>query len=274
MLPVRRQIADQIRDVVGSRALDLTRPPGDDGLFGPGSATWAVHGDFTAMMAGGIASLLVQMLHPAALAGVWDHSNFRRDMAGRLRRTAGFISVTTYGSTDAAEAMIARVRQVHDRVGGTLPNGTPYSANDPHLLTFVHAAEVESFLRAHRTYRDPDFSDAQADRYLAEMATIAYRLGAKDVPEDRHQLARFLDSIRAELRVDARTRMVARTLLNQPAPSPALAPVATWLTQAGIALLPDWAARLHGLDGPAAIRPAIRAGTRRLGGAIRWALAG
>ncbi|WP_373424713.1 oxygenase MpaB family protein [Sphingomonas sp. SORGH_AS_0950] len=274
MLPVRRQIADQIRDVVGSRELDLTRPPGDDGLFGPGSATWAVHGDFTAMMAGGIASLLIQMLHPAALAGVWDHSDFRRDMAGRLRRTAGFISVTTYGATEAAEQMIARVRHVHDRVKGTLPDGTPYAANDPHLLTFVHAAEVDSFLRAHRTYRDPDFSDEQADRYLAEMAQIAHRLGAVDVPEDRHQLARFLDSVRGELRVDARTRSVARVLLNQPAPSPALAPVSNWLTQAGIALLPDWAARLHGLDGAVAMRPAIRAGTRRLGGAIRWALAG
>ncbi|MDY0959553.1 oxygenase MpaB family protein [Sphingomonas sp. CFBP8993] len=274
MLPVRRQIADQIRDVVGSRELDLTRPPGDDGLFGPGSATWVVHGDFTAMMAGGIASLLVQMLHPAALAGVWDHSGFRHDMAGRLRRTAGFITVTTYGATDAAEGMIARVRAVHDRVGGTLPDGTPYSANDPHLLTFVHAAEVDSFLRAHRTYRDPDFPDAEADRYLAEMASIARRLGAENVPEDRHQLAKFLDSIRPELRVDARTRAVARTLLNQPAPSPALAPVGAWLTQAGIALLPDWAARLHGLDGYGAVRPAIRAGTRRLGGAIRWALAG
>ena len=274
MLPVRRQIADKIRDVVGSRELDLTRPPGDDGLFGPGSATWAVHGDFTAMMAGGIASLLIQMLHPAALAGVWDHSDFRRDMAGRLRRTAGFISVTTYGATEAAEQMIARVRHVHDRVKGTLPDGTPYAANDPHLLTFVHAAEVDSFLRAHRTYRDPDFSDEQADRYLAEMAQIARRLGAVDVPEDRHQLARFLASVRGELRVDARTRTVARTLLNQPAPSPALAPVSNWLTQAGIALLPDWAARLHGLDGAVAMRPAIRAGTRRLGGAIRWALAG
>ncbi|MDR6114625.1 MULTISPECIES: oxygenase MpaB family protein [unclassified Sphingomonas] len=274
MLPVRRQIADQIRDVVGSRELDLTRPPGDDGLFGPGSATWAVHGDFTAMMAGGIASLLIQMLHPAALAGVWDHSDFRRDMAGRLRRTAGFISVTTYGATEAAEQMIARVRHVHDRVKGTLPDGTPYAANDPHLLTFVHAAEVDSFLRAHRTYRDPDFSDEQADRYLAEMAQIARRLGAVDVPEDRHQLARFLASVRGEFRVDARTRSVARVLLNQPAPSPALAPVSNWLTQAGIALLPDWAARLHGLDGAVAMRPAIRAGTRRLGGAIRWALAG
>ncbi len=274
MRPVRRQIADQIRDVVGGRELDLTRPPGDDGLFGPDSATWAVHGDFTAMMAGGIASLLVQMLHPAALAGVWDHSDFRRDMAGRLRRTAGFITVTTYGSTDAAERMIARVRAVHDRVGGTLPDGTPYAANDPHLLTFVHAAEVDSFLRAHRTYRDPDFSDAEADRYLAEMATIARRLGAEQVPENRQQLARFLDSIRPELRVDARTRAVARTLLNQPAPSPALAPISNWLTQAGIALLPDWAARLHGLDGYGAVKPAIRAGTRGLGGAIRWALAG
>ncbi|MET4898048.1 oxygenase MpaB family protein [Sphingomonadaceae bacterium jetA1] len=274
MRPVRRQIADQLRDIVGARQIDLTRPPGDDGLFGPGSATWAVHGDFTAMMAGGIASLLLQMLHPAALAGVWDHSDFRRDMAGRLRRTAGFISVTTYGATEAAERMIARVRAVHERVRGTLPDGTPYAACDPHLLTVVHAMEVDSFLRAHRAYRDPGFPDARADQYLAEMAGLARRLGAVQVPEDRRQLARFLRAIRPELRIDARTRAVARTLLHQPPPSPALAPVSKWLTQAGIALLPDWAARLHGLDGTMPIRPVLFAGTRRLGGAIRWALAG
>src|SRR5207237_10791125 len=114
------------------------RPPGDDGLFGPGSVGWKVHGDFPAMMMGGVAALLMQMLHPAALAGVWDHSNFRRDMQGRLRRTAQFIAGTTFGSTAHARQLIDRVRRIHARVDGVLEDGTPYTADDPEVLTWVH----------------------------------------------------------------------------------------------------------------------------------------
>lgn len=102
------------------------------------------------MMVGGISSLLLQMLHPAVLAGVWDHSNFRTDMHGRLPRTARFIAWTTHGGREEAEAVIARVRNIHDRVGGTLPDGTPYAANDPALLAWVHVTEATSFLNAWR----------------------------------------------------------------------------------------------------------------------------
>lgn len=174
MSDLRGAIQREVHRLVGfdDGTVDLTRQPGDDGLFGPGSAAWVVHGDFTAMMAGGVAALLLQMLHPGALAGVWDHSNFRADMLGRLRRTAQFISATTYGSTETAERMIARVRRIHDSVAGTLPDGTPYSANDPELLTFVHVAEVASFVAAHRRYRDPDYPAAEQDRYLAEYARV------------------------------------------------------------------------------------------------------
>ena len=131
------------------------RPAGDPGLFGPGSMGWQVHGDFPAMMMGGVAALLMQMLHPAALAGVWDHSNFRRDMQGRLRRTAQFIAGTTFGSTAHAHQLIDRVRRIHDRVGGTLPDGTPYQANDPDVLLWVHATGARCFLDAYRRYRAP-----------------------------------------------------------------------------------------------------------------------
>ena len=164
---------------MGSGEIDLSRPPGDDGLFGPGSAPWRIHGDFTSMIIGGVSALLLQMLHPRALAGVWDHSDFRRDRHGRLKRTAAFISVTTFGSTAKAEAMIARVKRVHDRVAGTLPDGTPYSANDPELLTFVHVAEVDSFLRAHLRYKDAGLPGEVQDRYLADYAHVARRLGRR-----------------------------------------------------------------------------------------------
>src|SRR5438874_2425453 len=141
--PLRQIIHGQVLALVGSGSgeLDLDLPRGDPGLFGPESMVWRVHADFTSMMIGGVASLLMQMLHPSALAGVWDHSNFRQDMRGRLRRTAQFIAGTSYGARGEAERLIARVRAIHDRVTGVLPDGTPYSANDPALLTWVHVAE-------------------------------------------------------------------------------------------------------------------------------------
>jgi len=274
MTDLRDTIQRQVHRLVGfgDGAVDLTRPPGDDGLFGPGSAAWTVHADFTAMMAGGVAALLLQMLHPGALAGVWDHSNFRRDMLGRLRRTAQFISGTTYGSTATAEALIAKVRTIHDRVEGTLPDGTRYCANDPALLTWVHVAEVASFLAAYRRYRDPAFPDAEQDRYLGEYALVAEKLGARDVPRTREQVTAYLAAVRPQLRADHRTREVARALLRQQPASPALAPVQTLLMEGGIDLLPDWAARMHGLGRPPGHRPAVRAGMAGIGSVLRWAL--
>ncbi|WP_188658060.1 oxygenase MpaB family protein [Sphingomonas metalli] len=271
-MDMRRAIGNRVRGLVGSGELDLSRPPGDPGLFGPGSATWAVHGDFTSMMIGGVASLLVQMLHPAALAGVWDHSNFRRDMTGRLRRTAQFISVTTFGSTEAAERMIGRVRRVHERVTGTLPDGTPYAASDPDLLAWVHAAEVDAFLRAHLRYRDPAMPVARQDAYVAEMAQVAERLGAIDVPRTRAALNAYIEGMRPALRADARTREVAGLLIRQPSPSLLNAPVNAVMMQAGIELMPRWAARLHGFGVPLAQRPAVRLGAHGVGQLLRWAL--
>ena len=252
----------------GSGDIDLQR--GDSGLFGPQSAAWKVHADFTTMMIGGIAALLMQMLHPGALAGVWDHSNFRKDMLGRLRRTAQFIAGTTYGSTEQAERLIGRVQAIHDRVAGVLPDGTPYSANDADLLTWVHTAEVASFLAAYLRYRDPAFPVAEQDRYLAETAVIARRLGATSVPTTRAELDAYFQRMRPQLRSDARTREVSRALLTQPAPNPAMAPFGLLMMQGGIDLLPDWAAEMHGLRTTAA--PAIRAGVRGVGSVIRWAL--
>ncbi|WP_116090410.1 oxygenase MpaB family protein [Sphingomonas crusticola] len=270
MLDIRALLERQVHTLVGfgSGEIDLER--GDSGLFGPQSAAWKVHGDFTTMMIGGIAALLMQMLHPGALAGVWDHSNFRQDMLGRLRRTAQFIAGTTYGSTEQAERLIDRVRTIHDRVAGVLPDGRPYSANDPDLLTWVHAAEVSSFLAAYLRYRDPAFPLAEQDRYLSETATIARRLGATAVPTTRAELEAYFGRVRPDLRSDARTREVARALLTQPAPNPALAPFGMLMMQAGIDLLPDWAARMHGLRSAPA--PAIRAGVHGVGKVMRWAL--
>jgi uncharacterized protein (DUF2236 family) len=224
------------------------------------------------MLVGGISGLLLQMLHPGALAGVWDHSDFKKDMSGRLRRTAQFISVTTYGTQAEADGMIDRVRRIHDHVHGQLPDGTPYSANDPDLLTWVHVAGASSFLAAYLRYRSPGMTGAEQDLYFAEAAATAERLGAGDVPKSRRAVARYFEDMRPALLFDRRTQDVATAILSQPAPSLALVPYRELVTRASIDLLPSWAARMHGLSVPEHQRPAVRAGLRSVAAVTRWAL--
>ncbi|CAN7600389.1 oxygenase MpaB family protein [Phenylobacterium sp. LjRoot225] len=262
-----------MRQLVGGTGDDtIERNRQDTGFFGPESACWKVHGDFASMMVGGITALLVQMLHPGALAGVWDHSDFRRDMTGRLKRTAQFIAGTTYGDQAEAQAFIDRVRSVHARVVGTLPEGTRYSADDPDLLTWVHVAEVSSFLAAYLRYVDPDFPPKAQDAYFREAAEIARRLGAEGVPESRAEIAAYFRAVRPKLRYDHRTREVALALLSQSPPSAAAAPAMSIAFDAAKDLLPDWAAEMHGFRLSAPRRAAARFGVRALGRTLRWAL--
>jgi uncharacterized protein (DUF2236 family) len=267
----RASLAQALREMVGSGELDLARPPGDPGLIADTSPAWRVHGDFSAMMIGGISALLLQMLHPGALAGVWDHSDFRRDRLGRLRRTAQFIAVTTYGATEAAERTIAHVRAIHDRIHGQLPDGTPYDANDPTLLTWVHVAETDSFLRGYLRYRNASLTPDEQDRYVADAAIVAERLGAQDVPRSRADIAAYYRAIRPALRGDHRVREVADALLA-PGPDRARAAGLAVAGAAALDLLPDWAAALHDRRPPPLARPAIRAGADGMSRVLRWAL--
>ena len=275
-------VAQAIKSAIASQAVALfnDRSNGEkpvrrrtDGLFGPNAVAWRVHGDVTSMMVGGIAGLLLQMLHPAVLAGVWDHSNFRADMHGRLRRTARFIALTTYGGRPEAEAIMARVRGIHDQVRGNLPDGKPYEANDPSLLAWVHVTETTSFLDAWIRYAEPGMSNIDQDRYFSEVAQIAEALGADPIPRNRSEARGLLMAMRPQMHCDARTREVARLVLNQPAPNRLAEPLQALTMQAGIDLLPEWARRMHGLHTPALGRPLIRAGTLGIARTLRWAFA-
>ncbi|MBY0335596.1 MAG: DUF2236 domain-containing protein [Acetobacteraceae bacterium] len=272
LAPLKQAIAAEVVKLFNDRGrgeAPVRRRP--DGLFGPSSVAWRVHGDVTSMLVGGIASLLMQMLHPQVLAGVWDHSKFRDDMHGRLRRTARFIAITTYGGRDEAEAAIARVRRIHDHVRGALPDGTPYRANDPAKLAWVHVTETTAFLDAYLRYVEPGMSRADQDRYVAEMAEVGTRLGAEPVPRSRAEAQAIIAAMRHELRVDARTTDVQRVLLNQPAPSTLAQPLQRLTMQAGVDLLPGWARRMHGLDTPPLSLPLVRAGTFGIARTLRWA---
>lgn len=242
----------------------------DDALFPRDSVTWRVHGDVTTMMVGGVASLLLQMLHPAVLAGVWDHSAFRKDMLGRLRRTARFIAETTYAERSIAEATIANVREVHERVGGTLPDGSPYRADDPALLAWVHVTEMSSFLAAWQRYGVP-ITRAQEDIYYSETARIALALGADPVPRSKLEAEGLITAMRSQLLVDDRTREVASFLLNHPSPSLAMAPAQAAIFAAAVDLLPDWARAMHGLQRPVVALPLVRGSTLAIAKTFRWA---
>jgi uncharacterized protein (DUF2236 family) len=267
---LRARLIGLVRSTFNDRARGETPVRrSDDALFPRGSVTWRVHGDVTTMMVGGVASLLLQMLHPAVLAGVWDHSAFRADMLGRLRRTARFIAETTYAERDIAEAAIARVREVHERVGGTLPDGTPYRADDPELLAWVHVTEMWSFLAAWQRYGEP-ITRAEEDIYYAETARIAEALGADPIPRGKGEAEALITAMRPQLLVDARTREVARFLLDQPSPSLAVAPAQAAIFAAAVDLLPDWARTMHGLRRPPAV-PLVRGSTLVIAKTFRWA---
>jgi len=274
--PLARLIKEAITSKIVSLLNDRTKSEkpirrSPDGLFGPGAVSRRVHGDFTTMMVGGVAALLLQMLHPAVLAGVWDHSNFRKDMQGRLRRTARFIARITYGSRAEAEAAIAHVSLIHDSVRGVLPDGMPYAANDPALLAWVHVTAITSFLGAWIRYGEPAMPIADQDRYMAEMAVMANALGAHPIPRSKGEAQRLVAKMRPQLRCDARTREVANHILRPHAANWLGEPVHVLTMQAAIDLLPAWARRMHGLHVSGLSLPLIRTATFGMAQGVRWA---
>ncbi|MFI2780305.1 oxygenase MpaB family protein [Streptomyces sp. ALB3] len=240
--------------------------------FGPDRPIRVVHGD-ASMFIGGLRALLLQSLHPLAMAAVEAHSGYRGDPWGRLQRTSTFLAVTTYGTADHAQQAVDQVRSVHSRVRGTTPSGEPYHAADPRLLGWVHVAEVDSFLRAHRRYGAEPLDGSGYDGYIADTARVAEALGVLDPPRNRTELAARLGAYRGELRPTEEARAAARfILLHPPLPWPARVPYAVLAANA-VAALPRWARtsldlpRLSGLA-EACVTPTGDV----LTAAIRWAM--
>jgi uncharacterized protein (DUF2236 family) len=224
------------------------------------------------MFVGGIRALLLQSLHPLAMAGVAGHSGYRGDPWGRLQRTSYFLAVTTFGLASDAQAATRRVRAIHERVTGTAPDGRPYAASDPRLLTWVHITEADSFLRAHSSFGAQPLDQAGRDGYVADLARIAVELGAPGPPRTEAELADRIRQYRTELQGTAEARAAARfLLLSPPLPVVARAPYGV-LAAAATSLLPGWARRplrlpYLPLTETALVRPAGHAIVQ----AIRWA---
>jgi uncharacterized protein (DUF2236 family) len=274
LAPVRRALVRQVRATFNDQAKgEKPVPASPDALFPMGSVIRRVHGDVTSMMVGGIAALLTQMLHPKALAGVWDHSDVHADMLGRLRRTARFIATTTYAHRDSALAAIAKVKAIHEAVGGTAPDGSAYRATDPWLLAWVHVAGAINFLDAWRRYAEPGMSKADQDIYFAESGVIARMLDADPVPRTRTEAERLIREFRHELHADERARTFRDLVLKVPARSVAEIPVQALLMNAAVDLMPPFAREMHGLA-PPILPPIVRGATYGLASTIRWAFEG
>ncbi len=245
-------------------------PTSDEALFPKDSPIRMVHADIVAMMVGGVRGLLLQMLHPHALQGVLDHSNFRTDMHGRLRRTARFIAVTTFGHRDDAMAAVDRVNRIHAKVGGTLPDGTAYSATDPRTLAWVHVAEATSFLAAYLRHVRPDMPGSEQDEYYRQFAVIARALGADPVPIDRREAEGIFRDLRADLTASPAAREIAQLVLTQKPPGSPPA-VQALLGAEAVALLPPFARSMLALERPGLAAIPARAATWGMGKTLRWA---
>jgi uncharacterized protein (DUF2236 family) len=226
---------------------------GDPGLFGPDSVTWRIHAD-PVMGVGGLRALHLQALHPLAMAGVAQHSDFRADPWGRLLRTVGYVTTVSFGTTAQAERAAARVRGIHRPLHGVEPeSGTPYRVDDPHLLRWVHCCLVDSFLTTYRRAGGP-LTGTEADAYVAEQVRAAALVGIDPAaaPASVAELDAYFRAMRPDLRATGEARRAAAFVLLPPMPSRRLAVAKpAWAAVAGtaFALLPRWARRLYGLPG-------------------------
>jgi uncharacterized protein (DUF2236 family) len=233
-----------------------------------------VHAD-AAMFVGGLSALLLQSLHPLAMAAVEAHSGYRGDPWGRLQRTSTFLAMTTYGAADDAEQAVARVRAVHAHVHGISPDGRRYRACDPHLLAWVHLAEVDSFLRAYDRYGAHPLTQQGRDGYVADMAEVGRRLGVPEPPVTVTELGQQLRAFRPEVRSTAQSRAAARFLLLNPPVAWVLRPAYAVLAAAAVELLPRWARVPLRLPHVPVVEPAVvRTAGQLLTTGIRFVMRG
>jgi uncharacterized protein (DUF2236 family) len=241
--------------------------------FGEQDAIWRVHAD-TSMFIGAIRALLLQALHPVAMQAVAEHAGFRADFWGRFQRTTRYLALTTYGTVPDAERAIAAVRAVHRRVTGIAPDGKPYAADDPHLLMWVHVAEVDSFLSSFQAFGAETLTAAEADDYVRQAGSIAARLGVIDPPTTVTELTEIMERYRPELSGSGPAREASSLLLVHP-PFTGLARAGYHLLAASaVSILPTWArAELLLPALPITEHALVRPLGRSAIYALRWALA-
>jgi uncharacterized protein (DUF2236 family) len=250
-------------------ASGVPEQPADDGFFGPGSVTWRISADLAVPVAG-LRALLMQALHPLAMAGVDQHSDWRQDPVGRLAATSAYVTTISFGERAAAERAAARVRRIHEHVRGTdAVTGRPYAAGDPALLLWVHVALVESAIAARRALGTP-LTAADADGYVAEMVIAAELVGvpAAQVPASVAEMASYIAAVRPELRCTPAAGESMAYLLDPPGLDEDLAEIWQDVRDAAVGTLPQWAREMYGYPAPPALTPERRTEIRQALGVL------
>ena len=224
-------------------------PPGDPGIGGgPGSMSWEINGDLASLVVGGTAAIIMEVLHPSVMAGVFTQSTYRTEPQRRARNTLGYVLRTTFGSTSAATDVIERVKRIHTQVGGTRADGVAYQALDPELIAWVHTCIPWAVMRAYETYNRP-LSDTEKNRYLAEQAVIGRMGGAVDVPATVRELDAYLERMRPLMAMNDQTVEFIGFLAGRVGDQP-VGPrerYDRWVAiRASMGLMPEWARRMTG----------------------------
>jgi len=232
-------------DLGDQSSADFLRPVGEAALVSPVSVSWRVFKNPLSLFIGGIAAVIMELAEPRVRTGVWEHTTFRIDPIRRLRRTGLAAMVTIYGARSTAEAMIALVRRLHDRVVGSTPAGKVYCANDPELLNWVQSTAAYGFLRAYHEYVR-SLSDWERDRYYAE-GTLAASLYGASAPTSEAALEKRFEAMANQLeRSDILFEFLAIMRSAPILPLP-LRPVQPLLIRAAINPTPPWVRTIVGL---------------------------
>lgn len=251
-------------------------PAGDPGLAGgPGSISWEVNGDLASVAGAGSAAVIMEVLHPSVMAGVSQQSSFRTEPLERARNTLGYVLRTTFGTTEAATAVIERVKRVHGHITGTRPDGQPYRALDPELIAWVHTCIPWAIMEAFSRWNRP-LSTEEKDRYLSEQAPIGRMGGAEWVPESVAELEDYVERMRPLMAVTEQTREFVAFLAGDSDGefrAPPRKQVENRLAlSASMLLMPTWAQQLTGTYQPWPVQRAYLEPTARLQARlIRWA---
>jgi uncharacterized protein (DUF2236 family) len=257
--PLQRRIVAEFESIVGPHDDPAVYggAPGDPGLLGPDSISWEIHADIASVAVAGTSAIVIEILHPSVIAGVEELSSYRRDPLRRARTTLGYVLTTTFGTTEAASDLIARVKGIHGHINGTRPDGVPYRALDPELLAWVHTAIPWMIMRTYERFNRA-LSPAERDRYLAEQAVIGRMGGAEGVPETMAELDAYVARMRGQLAVTEQTRQFFDFLLHPPQGPDLPRPAATALqlldVHAGMSIAPRWVCELTGFSTPDPLR--------------------
>jgi len=242
----------------GVPRINYLEPPGDPGIFGPASVAWRVLSNPASVFIGGITAVLLELAEPSVRSGVWDHTDFRTDPVGRMRRTGLAAMMITYGNTRDAEAAMSRIRRVHEVITGVTPDGQLYRANDPELLTWVQVTASYGFLKAYLRYVSPGLTRTNQDRYYQESLKVCGYYGISSVPSSVAEVETYFERMRPRLQHHEILAEFLALVLNSPVISGAVLPVQRLLVQAAIDLLPPWARELLKLEKGQRLRVAMR----------------